>query len=381
MIESLVPSLEQAMDKTKEQMSKWEDSIDDIPMPDIEQYKMTLEEAKSTFKDSFEEGISSLKLTAEEASVASSEVFNATQESINELTTKMGEKVPDFDYAAICKSAAISAVAGGVGGSLAGGIGTALGTIAGGVGGALGKVSYQVAKHNGASEATATTIQIGVEVVASAGVLAVGKGVMSKLAVSSADNVASLAKSSSTESISKTGNIIDNTKVFVGDKIKAVGFETKGLINDSKTHIATGADGKQFFAKTSELIDMDRTIKMPYLGSNIDKTNSAGYLRDSKKFAQDYLEQFPETMSKNNINRIQNGLSPITDKLYLKSNPNHKTFLGQTLEHHHINNTANAGYMPTGLHRLGSNKDMMHVDNMNFIPEVVSLIKEKIIRS
>jgi len=382
MIESLVPSLEQAMDKTKEQMSKWEDSIDDIPMPDIEQYKISLEEAKSTFKDSFEEGISSLKLTADETSTVSSEVFNATQESINTLTAKLGDKIPDFNYAVIGKSSAISAVAGGVGGSLVGGIGAIPGTVAGGVGGAVGEILGQVAKHNGASDGVAMTIQIGTELLTAGGIVKLaGKGIVN-VAVANADEVAKITTTKGIDTISKSGGVIENTKVLVGDKIKTLGFEVKGLINDSKIHTTTDAHGKQFLAKTSELIDMERTIKMPYLGSNLkNQTNSAGFLRDYKQFGQDFLEEFPETMSKNNKIRIENGLSPITDKQFIKFNPNHKTFIGQTLEHHHINNTGSAGYIPTGLHRLGSNMEIMHVDNMDLIPEAMSVLKQKIIRS
>ncbi len=380
MIESLMPSLEQALDKTKEKVAKWEDTIDDIPMPDIEQYKMSLEEVELAFKDTFEEGISSLKLTDEEASAVSSEVFNATQESINTLTAKLGDKIPDFDYAAIGKSSAISAVAGGVGGSLVGGIGAIPGTVAGGVGGAIGEILGQVAKHNGASDGLAMTIQIGTELLTAGGIVKLaGKGI-AKIAVSSADDMASLAKHTNPEKITKIGSVVDDTKVLVADTAKTVGYETKGFVKNLQTHQFTDGYGEQFIAKISDVIDMSRTIKMPHLGSNLKNTNAAGFLRDSMKFGREFLEQFPETMSKNNIEMIKNGLSPIADKQWIKFNPNHKSFLGQTLEHHHINNTGIAGYIPKDLHRIGLNKDIMHVDNMNLASELLSLAKQKITR-
>lgn len=381
MIESLMPSLEQTLDKTKEQAAKWEDTIDNIPMPDIEQYEMSLEEAQQAFTDTFEEGISGLKLTAEETSTVSNEVFNTTQESINELATKMGEKVPDFDYTEIGKSAAISAVAGGAGGSLAGGIGAAPGAIGGGIAGATGEILGQIAKYNGASDGLAMSIQIGTELFTFGGIVKLaGKGI-AKVSVSSVDDVVVFANGKGIDTITKLGDIVDNTMISLGDKIKATGYEVKGFVNNNKIHQFTDGYGGQFPGEISDVIDMSRTIKMPYLGSNLNNTNAAGFLRDSSKFGRDFLEKFPETMSKNNTARIENGLSPITDKLFIKFNPNHKTFIGQTLEHHHINNTGSAGYIPTGLHRLGSNKEIMHVDNMNLLSESMSLAKNKILRS
>jgi len=380
-VENLVPSLEQVIDKSKEQMSKWEDSIDDIPMPNIEQYKMSPEEMKLAFNDTFEEGISSLKLTAEEASAVSNEIFNVTQESINALTAELGEKIPSFDYEAIAKDAAISAVAGGVVGSLAGGIGAIPGAIGAGALGATGEIVNQILKHNGVSDGIAMAAKIGVEVVSGAALVKfVGKGIP-KLAINSADDVTVVAKNTSLETVSKVGNIVDDVKIVVVDKIKTAGYEIKGLVNNSKIHQFTNGLGEQFSAKIADVIDLTRTIKMPHIGSHLKNTNSAGFLRDSTKFGREFLEQFPETLSKNNIERIKNGLSPIADKQWVKFNPNHKSFIGQVLEHHHINNTGNAGFVPTGLHRLGLNKEIMHVDNMNLIPETMSVLKQKITRS
>ena len=118
---------------------------------------------------------------------------------------------------------------------------------------------------------------------------------------------------------------------------------------------------------------------MPYLGSDKLNTNSAGYLRDPIKFGKSYLENFSETLSKANVARIENNLSPIVDKQWLKFNLKHKNFLGETLEHHHINNTDIAAYTPKTLHRIGSNKEAMHTDTMNILKETTEVIKQKII--
>jgi len=244
MIESLASNLEQTLDSTKEQVTKWENSIDDIPMPDIEQHNMSLEEAKLAFKDTFEEGIDELKLTAEEVSTVSSEVYQYIEEFILELQYKLGIKErPYFDYAAIGKSAAISAVAGGVLGSLAG-------AIAGGVGGAVGEILSQFAKHIGASDGVAMLIQIGTELFTAGGIVKLaGKGI-SKLAVNSVDDVAVLAKNKGGDIISKT-NVIDDLSIHSKDtlvgKIKEVNPNiVEGRINLIKGEISENMMDKYF---------------------------------------------------------------------------------------------------------------------------------------
>lgn len=126
---------------------------------------------------------------------------------------------------------------------------------------------------------------------------------------------------------------------------------------------------------------MKRTITMPYLGSNLDNTNAAGFLRDSSKFAKEYLKEFPETLSTNNKLRAALGKAPLVDKQWITFNPNHETFLGQTLHHHHINNTGIVGYLPEKLHNGSINKSAVHVDEMVFSDELISLIKNKLARS
>ena len=239
MIESLVPTLEQAMNKTKEQISKWEDSIDNIPKLDLEQYKMSPQEMESAFKENFEKGINSLELTTQEVSKVSNEVFSNTQEYIDELSTKLGEKIPDFDYVAIGKSAGISAAAGGIGGSLVGGIGAIPGIIAGGVGGAIGEILGQVAKHNGASDGLAMAIQIGTEIFTAGGIVKLaGKGI-AKVAVSSTDNIAILAKGNTGNIASKT-HILDDVTVHSKDTLVSKIKEVNPNIVEGRMNLIKG---------------------------------------------------------------------------------------------------------------------------------------------
>lgn len=160
---------------------------------------------------------------------------------------------------------------------------------------------------------------------------------------------------------SKTKNTVTQSKTYLGDKALTTKFEVKGVVNNAKTHSFLDANGNTISAKIRDIIDLKRTIKMPYLGSAVKNTNAAGFLRDYKKFAQEYAKLYPETLSRNNLERIKNGLSPIVDKQWIRFNPNHKTFKGENLQHHHINNTNAAGYLPTSLHIGKVNKDLVHV--------------------
>ena len=234
MIEKMIASLEQTIDKTKEQVSKWENSIDDIPILNVEKNLLSPEEIELAFKETFEAGISTLKLTAEEVSAVSTEVFDSIQKFINEITNKQEKDLPDFDYEAIGKSSAISATAGGITGSVFGGIGAIPGTIAGGVGGAAGEILSQVAKHNGASDGLAMTIQIGTELLTAGGIVKLAGSGIAKIAASSADDLASttmtkvdLPKAMNTLNQDLAGNIHPKTGVPFNRKIVELPDGTK----------------------------------------------------------------------------------------------------------------------------------------------------------
>lgn len=226
MIEKMIASLEQTIDKTKEQVSKWENSIDDIPILNVEKNLLSPEEIELAFKETFEAGISTLKLTAEEVSAVSTEVFDSIQKFINEITNKQEKDLPDFDYEAIGKSSAISATAGGITGSVFGGIGAIPGTIAGGVGGAAGEILSQISKHNGASDGLAMTIQIGTELLTAGGIVKLAGSGIAKIAASSADDLASttmtkvdLPKAMNTLNQDLAGNIHPKTGIPFNSKI------------------------------------------------------------------------------------------------------------------------------------------------------------------
>jgi len=153
---------------------------------------------------------------------------------------------------------------------------------------------------------------------------------------------------------------IQNT--YMSDKFRTINYTIKGFLNDTKIHRFVDGNGYTFSAKISEVADLSRTIKMPYLGSIYRNTNAAGFERDAVKFWKQYKELYSEVLSKNNLARVNAKLSPMVDKQWVKYNPKHKSFMGEILEHHHLNNTDITVGVPRSLHRGQNNKELMHVD-------------------
>ena len=149
---------------------------------------------------------------------------------------------------------------------------------------------------------------------------------------------------------------------YLLDKGRSTIYTVKGFINDMKVHSFVNGSGKVFDAKISEVVDLKRVIKMPYVGSIYKNANAAGYERDAIKFWKQYSTKYPEALSKNNVSFIKSGKSPIVDMQWLKYNTKHKSFFGETLEHHHLNNTDITVGIPKSLHRGQKNKELMHVD-------------------
>ncbi|MFA9374216.1 MAG: hypothetical protein ACERKK_08665 [Poseidonibacter sp.] len=397
---NLNKSVENFKDSTKEFTHNIEDLLEDfnytknietaiLPQKYMIDSLLTpeqIEKRDELFKQTFETGVEKLNLATDEVEKLSKDILNYTLDVTNQVYEEIGDKTPSFDYESIGKSASSgAAMGGGVGaafGSFGGGVGAVPGGIAGAFTGAIsgvtGEVARQIAIHNGASDAWANGIKFGVEVVTATGV--------SKIALKGAEKLVSTSgQALTTASETKAGEIVvkqyDDIARYSVDKIKTIGFEAKGIVNNLKIHEFVDGFGKPLFAKIDEVVDITRTIKMPYLGSHLDNTNAAGFLRDSSKFAKQYAENFSETLSKFNLERCQNGLAPIVDKQWLKFNPNHTTFIGQKLQHHHINNTNIAAYVPQGLHNGVKNHSLLHVDDMILGKEVVDLIKQQTGRS
>jgi hypothetical protein len=368
----MIEKIESIYDKSKDNFYEWKEKIDTHPEILITPFPISLlaqEKINELFKNGYDSALEKTNDISEKTNGLYPDLLEYTKNLTTNISQNLNDKIPEFDYKAIGEKAIAGAGAGAVVGAGFGATAAGAGAIPGGLTGGLiggisaitGEIARQIAKHNGASDGLALGIQFGTEV-------ATGLGA-AKIAQKSVEGLSFVAKDA-VEKIgeTKTGEVItkqyDDVLKYSQDKIKTIGFEAKGLVNNLKNHEFIDGTGKVFIGKIDDVIDMSRTINMPYIGSHLNNTNAAGFLRDKVKFGREYLENYPETMSVNNIEKIKNNLSPIVDEQWIKFNPNHKTFLGQTLEHHHINNAGTAAYIPRDLHRGTVNKDIIHVDNM-----------------
>jgi hypothetical protein len=79
-------------------------------------------------------------------------------------------------------------------------------------------------------------------------------------------------------------------------------------------------------------------------------TNTAGYARDSRWFWRQVKDTKPEYFSEGNIAAIKKGLSPRVDPQWIKYHPQHSSFSGSKLIHHHIGGGPYATAVPEPVH-------------------------------
>ena len=245
----------------------------------------------------------------------------------------------DFDYSEILKNGVIS-------GSIGAGVTGLPGAIIGFIGGVGGEVVKELSIQLGANKSVAEGLQVGIDFLSGAGI---GKIVFKNL-----------------------------PETFLKDLPLKIEYVSKGILNDLKEYEFVDKYGNVIFRGKIKDIIGEATIKMPYVGSNIEKANAAGYLRDANYFGREFLKKYPEMLSEENKARILAGKSPIVDEVWLKYHPNQKAFLGERLEHHHINNLGEAAYVPQSLHRGKVNKDILHVDNDDFFSSLKETIEQKL---
>ncbi len=304
------------------------------------------------------------------------QLSKCTKEQLSMMPYEQGKEqiekiIPDQINWEEIKNDALESGAWGAGfGVFFGPIGVAIGASIGVAVGAVGEATRQIMIHNGYSEEVAQYAEIGINITGPGGVAKAAFKEVGEQVLKHGDEILK-----GTDEVTEIVRQYDDVARFAQDKVKTIGFEAKGIVKNLQTHEFVDGLGKQLIARMDDVIDLSRTVKMPYIGSHMDNVNSAGFLRDKAVFAKEYLREFPETLSANNIERIKNGLAPIVDKQWLKFNPNHKTFMGEILEHHHINNTNLAAYVPASLHRGKFNKDILHMDNKALGQELLNATK------
>jgi RHS repeat-associated protein len=79
-------------------------------------------------------------------------------------------------------------------------------------------------------------------------------------------------------------------------------------------------------------------------------TNAAGYPRNGPWFWRKMLEAHPGQFSESNAAAIRQGRSPTVDAQWIKFNPTHAPYEGNTLIHHHVNQGKMAVGIPKQVH-------------------------------
>ncbi|WP_205669228.1 eCIS core domain-containing protein [Amycolatopsis suaedae] len=107
----------------------------------------------------------------------------------------------------------------------------------------------------------------------------------------------------------------------------------------------------------SPLVLPKEGISMPWVGKGegIDSSD-LGFLRDSERYWADWVKKWGKNgaLSQANLAAIAGGRSPVVDAQWVQVYPQHKAYLGQVLEHHHVGQGAFAVPLPHDLHKAHS---------------------------
>jgi hypothetical protein len=105
------------------------------------------------------------------------------------------------------------------------------------------------------------------------------------------------------------------------------------------------SEGERKFMRPEDRIDMRNAPKNS-------PVNAEGYQRNSKWYFSELLKKRPEVFSSDNKKLIEQGLSPIVDKQWLKFHREHASYEGDFLRHHHIDRGPIAVAIPRRFHEI-----------------------------
>ncbi len=88
--------------------------------------------------------------------------------------------------------------------------------------------------------------------------------------------------------------------------------------------------------------------------------NKYGFPKNGPEFWKTFEQKYPGILSEENVSAIMKRKAPAVDKQWLEHFPEHEEFLGQTLDHHHLDHGALAYPLPTNLHRGKGNIKVWH---------------------
>jgi hypothetical protein len=91
-----------------------------------------------------------------------------------------------------------------------------------------------------------------------------------------------------------------------------------------------------------------------------DSYTKLGAPKNREEFWQKWVEKYPDTLSSENLKKVQGGYSPFVDSNWAAHFPEHHRFLGERLEHHHIDHGFLTTPLPKTLHRGKGNYSVWH---------------------
>ena len=110
-------------------------------------------------------------------------------------------------------------------------------------------------------------------------------------------------------------------------------------------------NGKEIIYKVT--YSKELIVNMEFIGQENNgksNVNSCGWKRDSRYYFKQLLNRHPEYFSEENKWSLEDGISPLCDKVFIDYFPEYKPFLGDKLIHHHIGEDGQSVALPAGLH-------------------------------
>lgn len=96
------------------------------------------------------------------------------------------------------------------------------------------------------------------------------------------------------------------------------------------------------------------------LFASADSYTELGAQRNAVQFWKLWEQKYPGALSEENLIRVKSRRVPRGDTQWVEHFPEHQHYIGEKLEHHHVDHTFPAVPLPKSLHRGAGNKQYWH---------------------
>ncbi|MBX8561206.1 DUF637 domain-containing protein, partial [Pseudomonas cichorii] len=119
--------------------------------------------------------------------------------------------------------------------------------------------------------------------------------------------------------------------------------------NDGKNYLPPQEVGSPYFIRIDPITGQGPMAIDSSIFTSGSQTLGGG-VRNSRQFWNAWKNSYGDTLSQENISRIEAKQSPIIDKHWVEKFPEHKDYLGETIVHHHLDYGKNAIPLPSSVH-------------------------------